>query len=289
MKIILPIICFTLLYPLQSVLAVSYEPPASYNTDIGITSDSTNNASAEQAQGQYQGQAQGQGQFQSNIASGNVAFTNSFNGSEQIRYLPVPSSVAVDMRGGPSMFGRPNYEDNGPNFLSMRDTVMLLNAVDLANAEVDDEGDIDMAVQLLLSKDDIKSALAEQDENIGQDQKAISFSILEKDRIYANGDFTPLAVVSLKADDGDTINSVSLAVALARKARSVGGTKIVFVREGSIKRLSSWGVGLGLASNYAQVNSDGNGYGSTGTGGTGWSWGEAEFISLPYLTAVIGK
>jgi hypothetical protein len=219
------------------------------------------------AQDQGQGQAQG------------INFNNSFNGSAPIRYLPIPSAVSYDTQGGPAMFGRPNYEDNGPNFVSMQDMLPLLNLAALGEAEVVDN-DIKMAVQMLIA--------VNEDEVVEPSTQRIKFSILNSNRTYDAG-FTPLALVTIKADDGDDLNSLTLAVKLSRKAREIGGTKIVFIREGTFKRLSSWGVGIGFSTNYATVSSAMNGYGGVSAGGTGWSWGEAQHFSIPFITAVIGK
>jgi hypothetical protein len=229
-------------------------------------------------------QEQGQNQSQNMSDSGNatVTFSNAFNGSKPIRYLPTPSSVSVETKGGPSLIGSPNYQDYGPNFFSMRDAIVLFNSADVEHAEPTDIGDINMVTQLMVSKEMAKEIKT----NSNMNQK-INFSLIDGNSGYGNN-FNAIAVVSLKADDGDSLNSMSLAVALANKARELGGNKIIFVREGVFKRLSSWGIGVGLASNYARVDSDSDGIGSTGTGGTGWSWGEAEYITLPYLTAVIG-
>jgi hypothetical protein len=242
---------------------------------------SVTNSTATAYQAQSQDQSQDQSQNITDSGNASVSFSNAFNGSDPIRYLPTAASVTVDTSGGPSLFGRPNYTDYGPNFMSMRDALPIFNSADLEHARPTDVGEINMVTQLLMS-DSSANDLAVH----SMDTK-VNFSLLDKDKKYGE-DFHAIAVVTLKADDGDTLNSLSLAVALANKARELGGDKIVFVREGVFKRLSSWGVGIGLASNYAQVNSDADGVGSTGTGGTGWSWGETEYISLPYLTAVIG-
>jgi len=274
------LLCFPLLLTQQTFAANTTLP-------LPMGGSTSAMASANQEQGQVQGQVQSQNM--ANSGNSAVVIDGSFNSADPIRYLPVPTSVTVDTKGGPSMFGRPNYQDYGPNFMSMQDALPLFNAANLEEAEPEDVDEINMVTQLLISEseaDDIRNGEVET----GADslRPKVKFSLLGKDRKYGD-DFKAIAVVTLKADDGDTLNSLSLAVALANKARELGGTKIVFVREGVFKRLSSWGVGIGFASNYAEVSSGADGYGSTGTGGTGWSWGEAEYISLPYLTAVIGK
>ena len=101
--------------------------------------------------------------------------------------------------------------------------------------------------------------------------------------------FARCRFVTLRSKDSDTINSATLAVKLALYARSIGANKIVLLSEGTVKVISSWGVGIGFNSNFASVDSDLDGAGRAGSGGTGWSWGQAEFLSLPFLVAAVGR
>ena len=244
-------------------------------------------AGANAAQGQDQVQAQTN--TLSNVGNSAVLFENSFNG-EAIRGTPLPSAVEVTTRGGPAMFGRPDYENPGPNFMSMNNLVSALNAIDLDKVAPNDESDIEMIAQAfaVATADDVAKS-----RKAGSRIKFMLNSDVDVTRTVAamNGgaSFQPLAVVTLKADDNDTMNSASLAIKLAKYARSIGADKIVLVQEGVVKRLSSWGIGLGLSYNYASVGSDASDHGSVGAGGTGWSMGEGEYFSLPYLTAVVGR
>ena len=275
---------------------------------IGAASVSAQQATANQNQGQVQSQIGGvgsasavgmsdqtQGQTQSaaggaggsTVNSGNsaIGISNSFNGSDPIRSLPIPQAAQYDTRGGPAYFGRPNYQSTGPNFLSMSALVGVLNHMDLSEIEANDRGDIELVGQLLNELDDIDELDADLDEGAPQFMLNNDPDVMNT----AGNNFKPIAVVTLKATDNNSMNSASLAVALAAYCKEVGGNRIVLVQEGVVKKLSSFGVGIGLATNYASVGSDGNDVGSTGAGGTGWSWGEAQYFSLPYLTAVIGR
>lgn len=225
-------------------------------------------------QGQTQGQGQAQGVNMSNFGNSGVSFSNSFNGSQPIRYLPDPSAVMVTTRGGPSLFGRPDYEDKGPNFVDMQKVVHMLNMIDLEDAEIADDGDIEAVVQMINAADE---------ELTGEFKP--EFSIING--VPFSG--SVIAIVTLHADDNDTINSATLAVKLASIAKKLNGNKIGLLNQGTTKRLSSWGIGLGLSYNYAKVGSDPDDAGAVGAGGTGWSWGEGEYFSLPYLSAVIAK
>lgn len=217
--------------------------------------------------------------------SANVTFSDSFNGSDPIRYLPVPSHVSVNTTGGPAFLGSPNYADNGPHFITMHSLVTVLNMIDTKEAKIKDEGDIEIVPQMLNSLTD------EEKEAIG---KANSYA---KPKFFLNQKvdvtdtvpgFRIISAVTARADDNNTMNSATLAAKFRKHADEVGGTCIILLSEGTTKRLSSWGVGVGLSANYAQVDSKAKGAGGAGAGGTGWSWGEAEYFSLPYLTAVVG-
>jgi len=180
------------------------------------------------------------------------------------------------------MFGRPNYESTGPNFMSMANLAGALNAIDVDNVEALDKGDIELVAQIL----------NRQTASINKFRKGERVEFMlnpETDVMRASDDFKPMAVVTLKASDNDTMNSASLAVALAKYARSIRANKVILIQEGVVKRLSSWGLGIGLAYNAASIATAGDSVGSVGAGGTGWSHGQAEFFSLPYLTAVVGR
>lgn len=185
------------------------------------------------------------------------------------------------------MFARPE-PNTGPNFLSMNNLISVLNAIDLNTAEVNDEGDVEIVAQVLRELDD--EQLLEVDAATDEDNQPRFMLNSDPDVMSTAGaGFTPLAVVTLKADDNDTMNSATLAVKLAKYAKSVRANRIVLVQEGIVRRLQSTGYGIGFSGNYATVGSDGNDVGSTGASGTGWSRGTAEYFALPYLTAVIGR
>jgi hypothetical protein len=215
-----------------------------------------------------------------NSGNSGVTFKDSFNGAQPIRYLPVPNGVMLSTEGGPQYFGGPP-KDNGPHFMSMKTLVNALNFIDTADAKIDDESDIEFISQTINSlTDEEKAALSEE---------KVKFFLLEKTDVTQQFEnFTTIAITTMKADDNNTINSATLAVKMKKEAEKYGATKIVLVSEGTSKRMSSWGVGLGFSQNYGFVNSGNDGRGGASAGGTGWSWGESEFFSLPYLTAILG-
>ncbi|RKZ07819.1 hypothetical protein DRQ25_10605 [Candidatus Fermentibacteria bacterium] len=216
-----------------------------------------------------------------NSGNSGVTFKDSFNGADPIRYLPVPNNVSVSTRGGPAYFGGPP-KDNGPHFMSLRTLVNAMNAIDLSVAKIDDEVDIEFVSQVI-------SSVSDEDKEKFKDEKPKFYLLEQKDvtKMF-DGNFTTLVVTTMKADDNDTMNSATLAVKIMQEAEKYGAKKIVLVSEGTTKRMSSWGVGIGFSQNYGFVNSDSNGSGGASAGGTGWSWGESEFFSLPYMTAILG-
>jgi len=277
------VLAATMVVGLYGVSFASAEMALGYpgGSTVNSAAASNQNQSQGQGQAQYQGHAVSQSGNSSVGNSGNTSFTDSFNGADPIRYLPIPTNVMVGTQGGPQIFGSPDYADRGPNFMSMKALVTAMNSIDLDEAIIEDDGDVEMVAQLINSLDaDERAATADTD---------IEFFLNTKAKVT---DTIPglkvISVVTLKSDDEDTINSATLAVKLAQQARAVGGNKIVLVSEGTTKRLSSWGVGIGLSYNMASVGSDASDVGMVGAGGTGWSTGESEYFSLPYVTAVIG-
>jgi hypothetical protein len=230
-------------------------------------------AVAQQGQGQSQNQATMSAATVSQSGNSAVSFTDSFNGSEPIRGLPLPSGVTVDTRGGPAMFSRPEA-DKGPNFISAVDLIALLNNAVAEDMEYD-EGALKIGVQML----------NEEDANAAEG-KPLHFSLVGKGGAYGQA-FKPVAILTLEAED--EVNSAVLAAGLAHKAKELGCSEITFIREGVVRELTSTGYGIGLSYNYATVGSGTNGYGGVGAGGTGWSHGSARYLSFPYMTAVCGN
>lgn len=238
-------------------------------------------AVSEVQQGQQQGQGQDQLQAQDQTAnsivsdSGNsaVVFDNSFNGSAPVRYLPMPTAVNANTAGGPDVFSQPEM-DKGANFTSMRALVQVLNSAQMMNSAETPKG-IKFKIQKL------NADMPSLNEN-----QPIDFSIISQANTYGES-FQPLAIMTLRSEKD--LTSVELAIAIAAKAREVGASRVVFVKEGVERTLSSWGLGIGLSYNYASVGSNLSDHGSAGAGGTGWSMGEGRYISKPYLTAVLGN
>ena len=200
----------------------------------------------------------------------NQAITNSFNGAEPIRSIQISPNVPVTMRGGPAYFSGPPM-DTGPLFIPLSQLVPILNAVKL-DTSITEEDEIEATMEVL------------------QYSKASNSTKVEFQIVQNKADLAcnPLAIISIRADD-NVVNSASLAHKLADMARSVGGTKIVFIKEGVTKRLHSSGWGVGISNNISVVNTSPTGIGGVAASGTGYSQGEAEYYSLPYLVAVVLK
>jgi hypothetical protein len=198
--------------------------------------------------------------------------------SRQIRALPLAPTPPVVR--GPALFGGPDYTNAGPNFMSMEALVKVLNKVDLASANVSDEDDLEVVAQVL-------EMLASANDPCNPDPipSSMDFRLMDSEFDAA---FIPVAAVSIRST-GQHVNSASLAVALAKKAKELGCSKVVFMREGFTKRLTAFGWSVGLSAVTARVHSDATDSGSVGAAGIGIGGGKSEFITLPYLTALIGN
>jgi len=241
--------------------------------------DSASDAIAQQEQGQVQGQ----GQSQNQVASGNVAFNNSFNGSQPIRYLPSASSVSYQGLK-PQMFARPQT-DKGENFISANSLITLMGAWNVNEIE-DDDLDID-DIQI----DVTTVGQLDEDERLMADEIAVvNFMIQgsEDEKALKKSGVKTLAIGTIKCDSDD-INSAELFMVLAQKARDFGATNVVLIGEGVKLELESDGWGIGLSYNYAGVSSDASGYGQVGAGGTGISGGSASYHKMPYLMFAFKK
>lgn len=191
-------------------------------------------------------------------------------GADPIRSIQISPSVPVTMRGGPSYFAGPPI-DTGPLFIPLAQLVPILNAVDVTDqGTINNEDDIEAEMEVLQA---VQPAACDD----------VTFQLAKTEADYTDA---PLAVISIRADDY-TANSASLARKLARMAKSVGGSRIVFLKEGVTKRLHSSGWGIGINNNISVVNASPTGIGGVASGGTGYSSGDAEYYSLPYLIAVV--
>ncbi len=269
-------------------------------TAIGGLTNSSAGAISDQTQGQTQFQSGGGA---TNVLSNVGSPTITFEGSQVPRDLPIPAPIQVDMGGGPANFSQPE-NNNGAQFMSMQNLVDALNVLDLDAVEVEGDGDIQMNVQELnrLSDEEILTAMAEDygtlvadaadgSAVIGEGKWRPKFSLNRAGAsVMETGELVrPMAIVTLRSDDGEKVNSAMLAAKLAAFAKSIHANKIVFVSEGSVRELSSWGVGIGLNTVQSRVDSDPNGYGSVASGGTGWSWGKSRYLHLPFVTAIVGR
>jgi len=224
-----------------------------------------------------QGQGQVQGQTQNQVASGNVAFNNSFNGSQPIRYLPVASNVQYSGLK-PQMFARPQT-DKGENFISANSLIALMGAWNVNEME-----DLDLDMDDITVDITTVGKLSESERVVYDDITVVNFMIQGSDTekaLKASGK-KALAIGTIKCDSDD-VNSAELFMVLAQKAREFGATNVVLIGEGVKLELESDGWGIGLSYNYAGVNSDASGYGQVGAGGTGISGGSANYHKMPYL------
>ena len=260
---------------------------------VAFSATARSQAVAQQSQGQvqYQSQSQGQNQVQSAIASPKQSqsltetvtyspsnsikvektepvIENSFNSKSQ-RSLPYLDAPIVNTTGGPAAFWNPNDNRPGPNFVSTSILVPMLNAVDPDEVQVAEADDIEVSMQ--------KLAIAEPAVS------KVQFSIGSAKTQY---NCKPVAVISLTSN-GKKVNSAALAVKLAKLAKSVGGTKIVFINEGEIVQLETEGWGVGFNQSAAYTGTTSGSMGGVSAGGTGYSSGKARFVRLPWLTAVI--
>lgn len=255
-----------------------YAQTATANSNQGQNQSQSLTGATGQAEA-YANQLQGQSQYTggssagvSNSGNSAIGINNSFNGAKPIRYLPVPSSVVFE-NYQPGLFGGPNYQDNGPDFISMRQLVAAMNLAKL-DSPVLGEKSIRILIQPL---------------GPGSKEKVDSVKFEINDGEAINHGFTPVAVFTVETEKPDKSNSASLALAIGKKAKELGASRVIFTTEGSSKELSSWGVGIGLSYNYASVGSDASDNGSVGAGGTGWSMGKAGYNNLIYLSAVAGN
>jgi hypothetical protein len=203
-----------------------------------------------------------------------IDMSNSFNTRtvDPIRSIQISQAPPVEMRGGPAYFGGPPI-DMGAQFIPTNHLAAILNAASERAVNIDEDtlDDIEISMQVL------KKYEADATDDI-------VFEVVSTTTNFSLHD--PLAVISVNAE-GKLVNSCSLAVELARRAKAIGGKKIIFLREGVKKRLTSSGWGVGFSNNISVVNASPTGIGGLAASGTGYSAGEAEYISLPYLTAVI--
>ena len=288
MKYILSIACIAAL--LMAGNAYSQEATASSNSSqvqgqaqVSFPS-ATSGAGAEANQMQSQISQGGSGG--SSHSSNSLGINNSFNGSAPIRYLPVPASIPIE-NYQPAIFGNVDYTDKGPNFISMRQLIGVMNMVDL-DAEVAGGKHVRIVKQMMYvpSAAEVEKKKKESKDDI-KVYPAVMFEI--NDGTKVNGGFKPIATLSIEAEKPDKSNSASLAMAIGRQARELGATRVIFLTEGSSKEMRSSGWGIGFSYNYAQVNSDPSGNGSVGSGGFGYSQGKAGYKNLIYLTAIIGN
>ena len=256
-------------------------------TVIGGQGQASAGAEQAQSQGHTAISGGGSGGAVNNSGNSGISFKDSFNGSAPIRYLPVPATIPIE-NYQPGIFGRADYEDKGPNFVSMRQLIGAMNMVDL-DAEVQGAEDITVIQQMMVAppKEDTKSKKDKKPADTPKKKAAVNFEL--NDGKAVNHGFKPIATLTVEADKPDKSNSASLAIAIGKVARELGATRVVFLTEGSSKELHSSGWGIGFSANWATVDSDPSGSGGVGSGGFGYSQGTAGYRDKIYLTAIVGN
>lgn len=239
----------------------------------------TTQATAQQGQQQGQTSISGGGSV-ANSGNATVGFNNSFN-SKNIRYLPVPSAVPMENYQA-TIFGRADYQDKGPDFVSMRQLVAAMNLVDL-DAEVTGGKTIRVITQMLQP---LPAGHPKKKDKSGK-KPVVKFEINDGEAV--NHGFKPIAVLTVQTKKPDKANSASLALQIGKLARHMKASRVIFLTEGSSKKIYSSGWGIGLSYNYASVGSNASDNGSVGAGGTGYSQGSAGYRDLVYLSAIVGN
>ena len=242
---------------------------------------------AEQGQSQSQGNGGSGGAGGSTVNSGNATFSNSFNGSAPIRYLPVPTAVPME-NYQPAVLGNVDYTDKGPTFISMRQLVAAMNLVDLS-VEIEGERQIRILTQMMAAMKTPKKSKDSKENKFAKEKPEDKVVFEINDGKAVNHGFTPIATLSVETKVPDKSNSASLAIAIGKAAKALGAKRVIFLTEGSSKLLKSSGWGVGLSYNYATVGSKASDSGSVGSGGTGYSQGKAGYRNLIYITAIVGN
>ncbi len=208
-----------------------------------------------------------------------IDMSNSFNSAQPLRAFPIaPATTLVDVQPAQT-FAQPT-PDLGAYFISIRNLIPILNAVDISKAYKNDdaEEEINVVVQELVR---------------GAEATAVSkvcFAVMDKATMENMKDLSPLAVISLQSED-TVVNSAMLARRLAEAAVRVGGSKVVFISEGVRIEMHGSNFGIGFNPSISVVSGAGlaEGIGGVAGGGTGYSSAKAGYVKLPYLNAVILK
>ena len=207
-----------------------------------------------------------------------IDMSNSFNSAQPLRAFPIaPATTLVDVQPAQT-FAQPT-PDLGAYFISIRNLIPILNAVDISKAykNGDAEEEINVVVQELVRVPD--AAVSK-----------VCFSVMDKTTMENMKDLSPLAVISLQSED-TVVNSAMLARRLAEAAIKVGGSKVVFISEGVRIEMHGSNFGIGFNPSISVVSGAGlaEGIGGVAGGGTGYSSAKAGYVKLPYLNAVILK
>lgn len=279
-ELTIAVACFIAVMIGHEVYAQEATASATNVQSQGSVGTMTATTTAQQAQQQGQTAISGGGSV-SNSGNSAVKFNNSFNGAQPIRYLPVPAALPIE-NYQPAIFGRADYADKGPDFVSMRQLVHAMNLVEIGEVDVEGAKQIRITAQMMRKKKETKQP------KDAKPSKPLPVKFEINDGEAVNNGFVPIATLTVETKKPDKSNSASLAIAIGKKAQELGATNVVFLTEGSSKQLQSSGWGIGFSYNYAQVNSDPSGNGSVGSGGFGYSQGKAGYRNLIYLTAIVG-
>ena len=213
---------------------------------VGIQAVTTQ-ATAQQGQQQGQTSISGGGSV-ANSGNAKIGFNNSFNGAEPIRYLPVPSAVPMENYQA-TIFGRADYQDKGPDFVSMRQLVAAMNLVDL-DAEVTGGKTIRVITQMLQP---LPAGHPKKKDKSGK-KPVVKFEINDGEAV--NHGFKPIAVLTVQTKKPDKANSSSLDGHNDKLARHIKACSGICLTEGSSKKIYCSGWGIGLSYNYASLGSN---------------------------------
>ena len=212
------------------IYSCTYAHAATFTIHNLKTNSSTANST--QAQAQHQGQDQKNLNVLNDVGNSTVAFKDSFNGSKPIRYLPIASDIVYSGLQ-PSMFSQPK-KDNGGNFISAKNLVKYIGKWNVSKIYDNDINEDDINIDL---------TIIDNASNSAEDVNIINFMLDGSEvvkMLKTKGSLHTLALGTIDCDDND-INSAELFMVLAKKAKSIGASKIVLLSEGVKVKLKSSG------------------------------------------------
>lgn len=193
---------------------------------------------------------------------------NSFNTRtfRPYRILPQPNDVIPTPT--PQLFHQPS-KDTGPLFVGAQRLVDLMNAADITNVDDDDVRVLVQPIRYIGSADPVD---------------AVHFEIVKRDT-----KFDPVAFISVSTDDW--VSSVTLAAILKQKAREMGASRVILIKEGvqNVMVASSKSLGLNPSISIAGGIGTGSGLGGITASGMGIASAKAMYLKGPFLQAILAK